>query len=149
MRPKAADWGIAFGLYAVYKRHFKAKQSLRPRFARPPPFDKGGNVRLNFAPGVKAIRRGGIYPSREPCRNRHAPRNGQDRSLQCKGAAQANIYNERKIYAVGADARHRPGNLAATCTPPGRCKHRPLQSTRVPRGPISAPGVKAMCRGGS
>ena len=27
--PLGADWGIAFGLYAVYKQHFKAKQSLR------------------------------------------------------------------------------------------------------------------------
>ena len=27
-----------------HQRHFKAKQSLRPRFARPPPFDKGGQT---------------------------------------------------------------------------------------------------------
>ena len=35
-------WGPAKTRAPFRQRHFAAKQSLRPRFARPPPFDKGG-----------------------------------------------------------------------------------------------------------
>ena len=55
------------------------------------------------------------------------PRNGQDRSLQTKAAAQADIFNKREIYAVGADACIGPGTFTAAGMFAGRCKHRPLQ----------------------
>ena len=41
-RQTAAPGGAPPKRAPFRQRHFTAKQSLRPRFARPPPFDKGG-----------------------------------------------------------------------------------------------------------
>ena len=41
-RQTAAPGGPTKTRAPCRQRHFAAKQSLRPRFARPPPFDKGG-----------------------------------------------------------------------------------------------------------
>ena len=40
--PKCSPRGPRQNAHPFRQRHFAAKQSLRPRFARPPPFDKGG-----------------------------------------------------------------------------------------------------------
>ena len=50
------------------QRHFKAKQSLRPRFARPPPFDKGGQTRRRKVPGPLQSLPARRYSSPSPCR---------------------------------------------------------------------------------
>ena len=43
-RQTAAPWGPTKTRAPCRQRHFAAKQSLRPRFARPPPFDTGGQT---------------------------------------------------------------------------------------------------------
>ena len=50
------------------QRHFKAKQSLRPRFARPPPFGKGGQTRRRKVPGPLQFLPARRYSSPSPCR---------------------------------------------------------------------------------
>ena len=61
----AAAAGQPLRCAASFKRQPAVRQSLRPRCARPPPFDKGGKIAAHPAGSRKST------PPRAPCRGAH------------------------------------------------------------------------------